>query len=281
MGVYSSAGSRVETSARVTDIPNPKMQSYPDAESMQHKRQLIFVFRFGVIKSGDRDSEQPYRLLWRHQLLQQFESQAGEIARRIDDEDGPAAGDQLEIGKFHLERRRPAPRARGLAVTPNLLDQRLQFRRQSFVVYQVLREGVLGADRFADTVGADGALVDAPRNPVIAGAGLAEISGHELERLVTHIHAREDTEAIQFRAGRRADPMEFADGEILNETRTHIWRDNELSVRLAVVRGELRQELVVGDAGGGGQTRLAQDFRSDHGRDLSRARDALDVFSDV
>ena len=64
-------------------------------------------------------------------------------------------------------------RARSFAVTPNLLDQRLQFRRQSFVVRQILREGVLGADRFADTVGADGALVDTARNPVIVGTGLA------------------------------------------------------------------------------------------------------------
>jgi hypothetical protein len=35
--------------------------------------------------------------------------------------------------------------------------------------------------------------------------------------------------------------MEFADGENLSESRTHRWRDDELSVRLAVVRGELRQ----------------------------------------
>ena len=87
----SSAGSRVETSARVKLTTfqnyNRKMQSSPDAESIQHKRQLIFVFRFGISKSGNRDSEQPYRLLWRHQLLQQFESQAGEIARRVDDGD--------------------------------------------------------------------------------------------------------------------------------------------------------------------------------------------------
>src|SRR5207248_10517699 len=82
-------------------------------------------------------------------------------------------------------------------------------------------------------------------------------------------------------ARRRANPVKFADREILNEGRSHLRRDDELSVRLAVVRGELRQELVVGDAGGGGQIRLAQEFCSDDGCDLRRARDALDVFSDV
>jgi hypothetical protein len=70
----SSTGSRVETSARVRLTTfqnyNRKMQSSPDAESIQHQRQLIFVFRFEISKSGNRDSEQPDRLLWRQQLLQ-------------------------------------------------------------------------------------------------------------------------------------------------------------------------------------------------------------------
>ena len=51
-------------------------------------------------------------------------------------------------------------------MTPNLLDQRLQFRRQSFVVREVLREGVLGADGLSDPVGADRSIVDAERDPV-------------------------------------------------------------------------------------------------------------------
>ena len=63
---------------------SPKMQSYPNAESIQHKRQLIFVFRFEISKSGNRDSEQPYRLLWRHQLLQQLERSVAESMTRTD-----------------------------------------------------------------------------------------------------------------------------------------------------------------------------------------------------
>jgi hypothetical protein len=48
----SPTGSRIETSARVRLTTfNPKKQSYPGAESIQHQRQLIFVFRFGIIES--------------------------------------------------------------------------------------------------------------------------------------------------------------------------------------------------------------------------------------
>jgi hypothetical protein len=36
-------------------------------------------------KSGNGDSEQPYRILWRHQVLEQVESQARTIIRSVND----------------------------------------------------------------------------------------------------------------------------------------------------------------------------------------------------
>ena len=75
--------------------------------------------------SGNGDSEQPYRLLWR---IRGFSRSRARLER------SPAvsmtatdlqASDQFKIGKLHLERRRPTPRAHGLKVAPHLVEQRL------------------------------------------------------------------------------------------------------------------------------------------------------------
>ena len=58
-------------------------------------------------------------------------------------------------------------------------------------------------------------------------------------------------------------------------------RDDEQPVRLAVVGGQLGQELVVGDPGRGGQRRLGLDAGPDALRDLGRGGDALQVLGDV
>ena len=61
--------------------------------------------------------------------------------------------------------------------------------------------------------------------------------------------------------------MEFADGQVLYESRPHLWRDDILAVRLAVVGGEFREKFVVGYAGGGVEPGLLLDL----GADLHRA----------
>jgi|CXWK01.1.fsa_nt_gi hypothetical protein len=75
--------------------------------------------------------------------------------------------------------------------------------------------------------------------------------------------------------------MEFADWEILNEARPHLWRDHELSVGLPLVGRKFCQELIVRDAGRRGQACLAQDLDSNQGRDLCRDWEALDVLGDI
>ena len=75
--------------------------------------------------------------------------------------------------------------------------------------------------------------------------------------------------------------MEFADGECLDERRPHLRRDDVLAVRLAVVGGELRQKLVVGDACGGVEPCLLLDLRTDRERDIACQRNPLQVFRDV
>jgi hypothetical protein len=49
------------------------------------ERQLILVFSFGPVETGNEDSEQSYRLLWGHQMLQQVEGQARKTTRSIDE----------------------------------------------------------------------------------------------------------------------------------------------------------------------------------------------------
>jgi hypothetical protein len=72
---------------------------------------------------------------------------------------------------------------------------------------------------------------------------------HELQRLIAHIEAGVKAERVHLRARRRADAVEFADGQSFDERRPHLGRDDVLAIRLAVVGGEIRQKLVVGDAG--------------------------------
>jgi hypothetical protein len=54
-----------------------------------------------------------------------------------------------------------------------------------------------------------------------------------------------------------------------------------LAVRLAVVRGELGQKLVVRDAGRGIEPGHLFDLRPDRERDVARQRNILEVFGDV
>src|ERR1035441_8684049 len=93
-------------------------------------------------------------------------------------------------------------------------------------------------------------MVDAPGNPVVVRSGFAEVGLHELKRLITHVEARVKSERVHLGAGGWSDAVEFSDRQRFDERRPHIRRDDVLAVRLAVVGGELRQKLVVGDAGG-------------------------------
>ena len=75
--------------------------------------------------------------------------------------------------------------------------------------------------------------------------------------------------------------MEFADGQRFDERRPHLRRDDVLAVRLAVVRSELCQKLVVGDAGGGVEPGLLLDLGTDRQRNVPRQRNALQIFGHV
>ena len=134
------------------------------------------------------------------------------------DGDRSAPGDDLEIEELHLQRHRPASLARALAVAPDLVDQRLELRDHDVEFGEVVGKGVFGADRFSDSVGLHGPVVDAARDPVVISAGLAEVRVHEVERLVSHVQTGEDAERIELRSRRRTDAMKFSDRQRLNES---------------------------------------------------------------
>ena len=70
----------------------------------------------------------------------------------------------------YLERHGVAATAGALAMLPHLVDDLPQCRLFGLIGEEIGRKSALGADRFADAVGAHRPLVDAPRRPVIIGA---------------------------------------------------------------------------------------------------------------
>jgi hypothetical protein len=162
-----------------------------------------------------------------------------------------------------------------LAVAPDLVDQRLQFDRHGFEFGEVARERIFRPDRLPDPVRADLPIVDASRDPVVVRAGLAESGLHELQRLIAHVESSVEAERIHLRARRRPDAVEFADGQRLDERRSHLGRDDVLTVRLAVIGREFRQEFVVGNAGGRVEAGHLLDLGPDRKRDVARQRNIL------
>ena len=105
------------------------------------------------------------------------------------DGDGSAARDDLEVVELHFKRHGASSVASAFAVSPDFVDQRLKFDDHGVEVGEVGGERVFGADGFADPVGANLAVVDASRDPIVIASGLAEIGLHEVERLVAHVEA--------------------------------------------------------------------------------------------
>ncbi len=124
---------------------------------------------------------------------------------------------------------------------------------------EVLEEGFFGAEGFALAMGLDGAVVD-------AAAEIVEIEAEASEEAV-EIDAREglelaaglDAAFLEFFGGDAADAPELADGEAFHEGGDLVRGDDALAVGFVQVAGDFCQELVRGDAGGGGEAGLLED----------------------
>src|SRR5713101_3977195 len=139
-----------------------------------------------------------------------------------------APRDKFEVGKLYLETNRTASHGLVFAMSPDLVDERLQFRTHGLELGEIVKEGSLGADG-----------------------------------LLSKIEAGEQPEALHPGAGRRSNPVEFAHGQGLDEGRSHFRRDHVLAVGFAIIRCQLGQELVVGDASGSVEAGLLLDLRAD------------------
>ena len=250
--------------------------------ALDRQRQLLVRRRLLGVQRRQGDAEQPYAKPHRQQRCEQLERGAfqhrharHEIAKR------PAARDLLEVGVLYFQRHGPPPRARPLAMLPHLLGQRAQLITHGSQGGQVLEKGVLGADRLADAVGPDRALVHATRDPVVVGATPAELLLQERHALRPQVEPGADAEPVHLGRRHRADGMEPAHIEGLDEGGAAAGRDHEQPVRLAVVGGELGEELVIGHPGRGGQPRPFANAGPDRLGDLRRRRDALQVLGDV
>jgi hypothetical protein len=81
------------------------------------------------------------------------------------------------------------------------------------------------------------------------GASLSEVGLHELQRLISHVEAGVEAQRVHLRAGRRSDAMESPTGRDSTNTGPFAGEMVYLAIRLAMIAGELRQKLVVRDAG--------------------------------
>ena len=86
-----------------------------------------------------------------------------------------APRDLPEVGELDFERDGAPTSPRALAVAPDRVDDLSKRITRSRVGEEVYGKRVLGADGFANPIGAYGPLVDAARDPVKVGARLPEI----------------------------------------------------------------------------------------------------------
>ena len=99
--------------------------------------------------------------------------------------------------------------------------------------------------------------------------------------MAPQVGARHNAKAVHLGGSDRTDAVEFPDRQALDEARPHRGRDDELSVRFAMVGGEFGEELVVGNARRCREAGFTQDARPDFGGRRCRSRDAAAVLRHV
>jgi hypothetical protein len=77
---------------------------------------------------------------------------------------------------------------------------------------------------------------------------LAKLFPQEVLCLQLEIRAGENPKAVHLRGCHRTHTMKLVDRQRFDEDRTHRRIDNKKPIGLAIVRRELGEELVVGDA---------------------------------
>ena len=192
-----------------------------------------------------------------------------------------ASRDLPEVSELDLECSGTPTNTGALAVLPDLADDLAESITRGFVGEEIGGKRALGTDRFPYSIGADGPLVDAPRSPVIIGARFTKMLMKKGQGAGPEVEPGFDPEPLHLLGCRRSDAVKLPDRQGFDEYRSHSGSDYEEPVRLAVIRGKLGEELVVGDAGRGRELGFGADPCPDFFRDLCRRDDALEVFGDI
>ena len=166
--------------------------------------------------------------------------------------DRSAAGGYLEVRPFDFHRDGPAAAIRFLAPGPNIVGHRDHARFDPSGIDQILREGCLRPRGFSLAVGLNRTIVLAARDLKVPIACLAEpllqgSRGFDRRRSAPVSMPSACILAAVF----GPTPWNFAIGSARHEGLSFVRHDRELAVWLAMVRGELRKELVAGNSGRG------------------------------
>src|SRR5262249_8036968 len=146
---------------------------------------------------------------------------------------------------------------------------------------QISRERVLRSNRFADAIRENRTMINTSADPVEMPSRLPEMLQQEGFVLCPEIERGEDPELLHPCGCRWPDAVKPLHRERLDKIRPHRRRDDEETIRLAIVRGYLGEELVVRNTRGCCQLGLSADFCSDLFGDLCRGCDVLQIFSHI
>src|SRR5579875_2939854 len=231
---------------------------------------------------GQGEAQKPNALRDRKERFEQGLAEPFELASGLDlPLSGAAAGDLSEIGKLDLQRNRASAKTVALAIPPELVDDFLQCGARGPVGEQIGGKRGLGAEGLAPPIGPHRPLVDAARHPIIVRPRFPEMPLQESQGLRLEVKPGLDPEPLHLGGGGGPYAGELPDRQGLDESRPHPGGDDEQPVRLAVIRGELGEKLVVGDAGRGRQAGFGADPGPDLFGDFGRRGDALEVFCNV
>ena len=227
--------------------PYANAPTSPDGSS-EHQRELAASCGLRLRQGRKRDSEQAHSFSRWQDRFKQAKAQTLKVSETVDCVvDGLASGNLLKVSELHLQGDSPPLDAGRLAMPPDLGDDRLKRFAHRHERMQVLRKGVLRPNRLANAVGAHQPFINAARDPIIVGAGLAEVPLKEGQGLRPQIEAVLDPESVHFGCRRRSNTMEFFDWQILDKGRPHFRGDDVEAIGLAMIGGELGQEFVVAD----------------------------------
>ena len=127
---------------------------------------------------------------------------------------------------------------------PHLLTNLFQLPEQHLAVGGVSLEGGLGTEGLADAVRDHRTRVNAPGIAVVAASGLPEMPDQFELFPLPQVGAGTDTQRVHLLGRDLPDAEKALDGELRDESVDPVGRDDEQSVGLPVVRGDLRQHLV-------------------------------------